>query len=101
MGDDSQYHHGRIPRPGLAEGNLQHNQIRQLESPVTTFPPLAMLLQGTLQVSREDVDIDDVLCAVEGQDKQVQGGGWGHGGRAQCGTAKEDGGVSGDVNGAL
>lgn len=103
MGDDSQYHHRRGI---LVEGNLQHNQVRQLErvlgpGAVTTFPPLAMLLQGTLQVSREDVDIDDVLCAVEGEDKQVQGGGWGHGGRAQCGTAKEDGGVSGDVNGAL
>lgn len=58
-----------------------------------------MLLEGALQVSRKDINIDDILCAVEGQDKQVQGGGWGHGGRALL-YCKEDGGVSGDVNGA-
>lgn len=66
--------------------NLQYNQVWQLEGFVEpgpmAFPPLAMLLQGMLKVSGEDVNIDDVLCAVEGQDKQVQGGGWGHGGRA-------------------
>lgn len=84
------------------ERDLQHNKVRQLDRVLgpgaIASSPLLMLLEGILQVSREDVNIDDVLCAVEGQDKQVQGG-WGHGGQALL-YCKEDGGVSGDVNGA-
>lgn len=72
--------------------DLQDDEVWQLDGVLSTsrrptaFPRLAMLQQGILQVSRKDIHVNDVLCAIEGQDEQIEGGGWGHGGR-QCETA--------------